>query len=273
LIGYWGLDVDHLFDIWEYRECLFNKIHFKPHFIVLKNEKKILGVLPLWYNLDKNYFEFFGGEFCERNKFFSMEKENLNLLLNNLPNETYLEYIDESELMYATLDEMDIRYVLHFNDYNHSLEQYFNSFGRKHRKNLKYDLRQIENKNPKIIFNRIEDFDVLVKLNKHRWEQNSFFGEKFFIDGFKKLINLALDRNELQMISIEVNGKVEAVEVAVLYNSIENIGKLMIIEHMKNSLKHNSKTIDFLSTDSGWKKIWNLTEEKVYCKTNTKLKY
>ena len=45
---------------------------------------------------------------------------------------------------------------------------------------------------------------------------------------------------------------------------IKNLGKLLIAEQMKNAILHKCDEIDFLSTESNWKNLWNLESEQMY---------
>jgi len=45
---------------------------------------------------------------------------------------------------------------------------------------------------------------------------------------------------------------------------VENIGKLLITEHIKSAIAHRCDEIDFMSTESNWKELWNLDSENMY---------
>jgi len=45
---------------------------------------------------------------------------------------------------------------------------------------------------------------------------------------------------------------------------IKNLGKLLIAEQIKSAINYNCNKIDFMSTESGWKKLWNLDSEQMY---------
>ncbi|MFH0979177.1 MAG: GNAT family N-acetyltransferase [Candidatus Woesearchaeota archaeon] len=269
-----------LFDKWEYRCCLFDEKHYEPYFIVGREGMEIEGILPLWRVINENWFEFFGGYFTERNKFFVKDKANIPLFLNEIPERTCLSYIEGTEAKHAEMKQSDSRYFIELDKCGHSLEGYLAAFSSKHRKNLRRDMEQLHRQGYQIHHNRLSDYERMAELNKLRFGDESFFAEKLFIDGFRRLVNTAKERGELHMLSIEANGIVEAVEVAVLYNSnynvlmggnniaASNIGKLMTLEHIKNAIKQGANQVDFLSTDTGWKKLWKMSEEEVYEFTN-----
>jgi CelD/BcsL family acetyltransferase involved in cellulose biosynthesis len=133
-------------------------------------------------------------------------------------------------------------------------------------------LKQLEKLDYKVIWNNVVDFDRLVELNKKRFGDDSNYFQPGFEDGMKRLIKVA--DKKLQMVSIKVDKVIEAVEIGVLYNKvyyvldgganikIANIGKLLIVEHIKRAISLGAVKVDFLSSDSGWKKLWNLDETK-----------
>jgi len=80
----------------------------------------------------------------------------------------------------------------------------------------------------------------------------------------------------LEILSIKINNKSEAVGMGVIYNKcyyvlgvgrnieIKNLGKLLIAEQIKSAISHKCKEVDFLSTESNWKELWNLDFEQMY---------
>ena len=92
----------------------------------------------------------------------------------------------------------------------------------------------------------------------------------------KKLVETAQKMQILHIISVQFNGKTEAVGLGIIYNKvyyvigsgrnieIKNLGKLLIFEQIKSALGHNCDEIDFLSTEAGWKELWNFDSEQMY---------
>jgi len=273
----------NMFDLWEYRKCFYDENFFEPHFIIGKKENKTIGVIPLWKVLNGEYYEFFGGDFTERNKFFVKDDSTIPKFIEQLPKNTHLAYIDNDEAVKANpLDMAQItkRYYLDLEEHGYSVEKYLNSFSKKHKKNVLREIRALSKFNLKVVHNRIDDFDAMVQLNKSRFGKDSFFAEESFVKSFKKLIETAKKRKELHLISIEYENKVVAVDLALKYNDeyhvlmggndykVKNAGKLLILEHINNAIKQKARVIDFLSTDSGWKNLWNLKSEPVFAYTN-----
>ena len=279
---YWDIFTEkkYLFDFWDYRACFYFPGNCILNFILALDDGKPVALMPLWKEKGKGYHEFFGGEFAERNRFMLSPdyrtKKMVESILKKLPPKTYLPYIDQSEISLAELNECEKRYFLELEKFNFSFDNYVNSFSKKHRKNFRRDIRLFDERHPVVRHNRIENLDRMFELNRERFYEGSFFAGEFFSSGFRNLVGIASKNGELNMISIEIEGQVEAVEVAVLKNGIyyvlmggnnlkiSNIGKYLTSEHIKNAISKGAKLVDFLSTDSNWKELWNFTSEQTY---------
>ncbi|MFH1450792.1 MAG: ATP-grasp domain-containing protein, partial [archaeon] len=66
---------EHMFDLWEYRACLYDPNFFVPHFIIGYKEGEEIGILPLWNNKLTKDYTFFGEYFPERNKILMKDKK------------------------------------------------------------------------------------------------------------------------------------------------------------------------------------------------------
>ncbi len=264
-----------LFDLWEYRFCFFNK-NYMPYFIVGYENKEMIGILPLWHEKKDETYSFFGGEFPEENSFFVKDKSKIKDFLEFTPEDSFIFYILESEKQYFDFEECSKTYFLDMRKYNNELGAYISSFDKKHRKNLKYDLKQLEKLNYEINFNKLEDFNRMVELNIKKFGEESNYNDKNFVDSIKKMIEIAYSQKKLNMISIKINEKTEAVEFAIIHDNIynvlgggrnieiDNIGKLMVVEHIKSALKNNTPILNFCTSSERWKKNWHFDYEMLY---------
>lgn len=185
-------------------------------------------------------------------------------------------YIDAEEAKYYGFKVGDKRYFLDLKKYGNSFENYIKSFTKKHRKNLNYDLRKLKEKGYVIECNKIKDFDKLVDLNKQIFGKYSDYNEEDFIKSMKQLTNIANKKNILDLLSLKINNRTEAVGLGVYYNNIyyvlgtgrnpkiKNLGKLLITEQIKSAISHNCSKLDFMSTEANWKELWNLDSEQMY---------
>ncbi len=266
-----------LWDLWEVNYCFYNPKLFDLYFIVGTNGKE--GVLPLWFDKEQDIYGFFGGEFPEKRTFFVKDKKHIQSFIDEMPEHTNLMYIDPNEIKYIEhegLEPCDTRFFIDLKKFDFDLDNYFKTFNKKHRKNLRYDLRQLEKLDYEIKFGNKKDFEKLIEFNVKRFGKESDFNDLDFVNSMKKLINFLDEKKMLYVISVIINGKIEGVEIAALYNDIyyvfnagsnreiKNLGKLLIMEHIKNAIKLKVPIVDFLSGESGWKKLWNCEEELLY---------
>lgn len=261
-----------LFDAWGFRICFYDSHDNEPYFVVGYEEKDIVGIIPLCFVKSKSQYNYFGGWFPERNFFFLKDKTKLAHFLDQCPNNTFIEGIDPSEGKYFNFLEDEYTYYLDLSKYDNSFEKYFTSLDKKKQKNLKRDIKNIPEY--KICHNRLEDFDRLMELNIKQYEEDSKFNNEAIKNGIHGLVNLAYKEGILQMISVEINGKTEAVDVGIVYGDwynaviggannqkIPNLGKLMTILDIKNAIETKSRFVDFFATSGYWKSMWNFDKE------------
>ncbi|MBU0763144.1 MAG: GNAT family N-acetyltransferase [Candidatus Altiarchaeota archaeon] len=265
-----------LFDEWDYRICLNAGYGYEPYFIVGEKNGERVGVLPLWYEIKQNFYTFIGGTFPENNTFFMNDKKDIGAFLNQCPMETLLTGIEPSEAMYYPFKESDPIFFLDMKKYENSLEKYITSFDKKHRKNLRYDLKQFDIRKSEVRTNCLDDFDRMVELNVDRFGEESDLIEPEMAEGIRQLMMRLHERGKLNMITLLLDGVVEAVEIAAIHKGwyyilsggrnikVENCGKKMIVEHIKNAVSIGVDKINFLSTDSGWKSRWHLDTIPTY---------
>ncbi len=265
-----------LFDEWEYRICLNAGYGYEPHFIVGEKNGETAGVLPLWYEEKADFYTFIGGTFTENNTFFLRDKKDIGDFLKQCPKETLLTSIEPSEKGFYPFKESDPVFFLDMAKYQNDIETYITSFDRKHRKNLRYDLRQLDERGYEIKYNRLEDFDRMVELNVMRFGEESDLKDPDMAEGIRALMEKAEKQGKLTLISMVFDGVVEAVELAVEHQGwhyvlsggrnleVKNCGKRLIIEHINRALANGISMINFLSTDSGWKKSWHLDTAPTY---------
>ncbi|MEK6942461.1 MAG: GNAT family N-acetyltransferase [Nanoarchaeota archaeon] len=265
----------HMFDSWDYRACFYDRQEAKPHFIVGRDKRKIVGVIPLAYSKKDNDYSYFGGWFPERNAFFFNDKSKLGNLLNECPDKTLIEGIDPKEAKYYNFSEDQYTYYIDLAKYGYNFEKYFNSFEKKKQKNFRSDLKKIPKY--KVYYNRTRDFKRLVQLNIKQFEDDSVYKREWLKRGVKKMILAAQKKRTLQMISVEVNGKVEAVDVGFKHKNwyhvltgsannqkIPNIGKLMVVLDIQNAIAKKVRYVDFLSSCDHWKKQWGFDKQMLF---------
>jgi len=264
---------ERLFDVWDYRACFFDESEHEPYFIAGFGPSGTEGLIPLVFARSRRQYNYFGGWFtAERNMLFAKDKSKLPDFLGQCPEGTFIEGLDPKEASYYDFLDDEYTHYLDLSKHNHSFDAYFSSLGKKRQKNLKYDLKSIPEH--RIYYNRLEDFERLAELNIKRFEEDSKFNEKPVIGGISKLIRLADKNGILDMISVEVGNKVEAVDVGAVfrgryysligssnYQKIPNIGKLMTVLDIKRAIEKKAGFIEFGATADHWKKMWEFDKD------------
>lgn len=264
-----------LWDLWNFRYC-FHAGNFSFNFILGLDGRNKQGILPLVFDSNENVYTYFGEDFPEQNKLLVKDKKNISLFLGQCPIGTSISYISSEETKFFMFEPDGKRYFLDLAKYANSFENYLKSFAKKHRKNLNYDLRKLKEKGYGLERNNLKDFDRLVELNRLKFGAESNYSSESFVAGTLKLMDSALGMGALDMISIRISGKVEAVGLGVFYNQvyyvlgsgrnveIRNLGKLMVAEQIKSAIANKCSHVDFLSTEANWKELWNLDSEQLY---------
>ncbi len=264
-----------LWDLWNFRFC-FHADNFSFNFIAGFDGKNKIGLLPLVFDNDEKYYTYFGEEFPEQNRFLLKDKKNTGLFLEQCPENTSIIYISSEEAKYYELKPDGKRYFLSLAKHGNSFENYLKSFTQKHRKNLNYDLKKLKDAGYALERNNLKDFERLAELNKLKFGAESNYSSESFVSGMSKLIDSALRIGALDMISIKIGCKAEAVGLGVFYNNvyyvlgsgrnveIKNLGKLMLAEQIRSAIANKCSEVDFLSTEANWKELWNLDSEQMY---------
>ncbi|MFA6073446.1 MAG: GNAT family N-acetyltransferase [Candidatus Woesearchaeota archaeon] len=277
---------NNLWTDWEIVLSFYDEKIYSPHFILLKDEtleknKQDVGLITLWLDKRDNKYTHFGGERME-NRIFWVDDKYIPELHKIIPEETYLfdlngAYIEKILLINPELkkyiSERDTRYFLNLENIK-TIEEYLSRFSKKHKKNFLRDMKLLETLNYKLIWDDKNHSEKLMMLSKIRFKEASDFHD---IDNQKEMnsfIELFQKKQMLSSLQIEINGKIEGVEIAAIYNnkyhvinggfnlSIKNLGKLLIIEHIKKAIELNNSEVDFLVGDTGWKELWNLDTEE-----------
>lgn len=261
-----------LFDVWDYRACFYDELDNEPYFIEGFDGNEPFGLVPLCFAKSKKQYNYFGGWFPERNSFFLKDKNKLAEFLEQCPKNTFIEGIDPAEGKYYEFLDDENTYYLDLSNYNHNFDMFLGSLDKKKQKNLKRELKNIPDY--QIHYNRLKDFDRMVELNVRQYEDDSKFHDSAIKNGIFNLAQLADKNGCLQMISLEMNSKIEAVDIGVVFNDwyhaiiggannqkIPNIGKLMTMLDIKNAIAKKTRFVDFAATSGYWKGMWNFEKE------------
>jgi len=273
----------HVSDLWEFRICFHRHFQNQPFFLVLEDDHGILGMLPLCRLEKEDMFVFFPGEtwqdktWLERTPVYCRDREALPELFSVCPPGTYLRYIeaDESDLP-DELDLDEIGYVLHPPELHFNMDEYHKRFSWKKLKAIKKEISTILAPHCSWHVNRLPDYAAMVRLNRSRFEHDSYFLDSRFMKGFRDVVLWLHERGWLRIVSIEIGGETAAVDLGAVFDhsyvvflggthpDFRGIAKAMNMHHIDFALEQRFSRVDFLCGDFYWKKLWHLDPQPLY---------
>lgn len=273
-----------LWDVWETVQCFREEGLYSFHFIVILEHGKEKGLVPLWIDkeLDK---AFFVGDINTENISFWADPALFEEIIKLIPkpalfydfnHEFVNEVIKKNIKCKKYFKQDDYRYHIDLEKYKGDVNNYLKTFSKKHRKNLLYDLRQLEKLDYKIIWEKNQHYDEFVKLSQKRFGKESDFSKKDTIDQTREFLKYLAKNDMLHVSTIIIDRKIAAVGIGAFHNDIyylinesfdpeiRNLGKLINMTHIRKAAELKARQIDFMSSDTGWKELWNLDKDPYY---------
>jgi hypothetical protein len=269
-----------LFDTWEFRYAFYLGYKHTPHFILLKHRDAHLGLLPLWYEENKQKYFWFGSYWQEDNKFLVKDPSYIPTLLELAPTPYVLNAIEWASVMdlknqgaASTPDLDEPKYIVDLSRMT-SINDFLARFKSKKRYNINYDRKRIEALNPKIIIDRFSDFDSLVNICKVRFASKNEltdWEDAARIDTFRHVLRLGQNNisYSVKMLSVVIGGEVASVDLIAIFNKcyyplkcaynterFPGIGNYVNIIEIEDAINMGMKKIDFLEEEYGWKDKW-----------------
>lgn len=261
-----------LWDDWDIIMSLYDKSRHQFHFIT-----DSLNLVPLWYDTKDNVYHYAGGTLPENRKIFStpqffnsaMESIRARILINDICED------DARQLMEKGIAfETDHRYVLDLTRCERSFDSYVKNFNKKHRKNLRNDLKKVEMY--EVCWEKLSHVDRFIELSTHRFGHESDFVHEHNKREIERFL-LALEKKKCLYTSIVTHDKkVIGIEYGAIYNkvyyvingaydqNVQNLGKLLIVAHIKKAIELGADMVDFMVGDTGWKTLWKFDRIPVY---------
>jgi len=270
-----------LFDTWEFRLAFYHGYGYEPYFLLLKNEKENLAILPLWYEnnnwYDKNKkrYTWFGSDWQEEVRFFTKDPKYIPILLSAAPSPLYLNAIAADSIepikKAVGIKEDQQKYILHLGKFkNH--EDFLMTLKKNKRRDLRKDRNRILRQNPEIIINNFADLKELINVSKKRFQEkgeDTDWEDPRRIKTFEEVIRLGGRSYETRMITVKINGKVAGVDLVCLYNktyyavkcgydvkNFSGIGNFMNVFEIDDAISLGMEKIDFLQNNYEWKDRW-----------------
>ena len=113
-------------------------------------------------------------------------------------------------------------------------------------------------------------------MNVDQFRERSYLFDPRFRESFRDVMHFLYRENMLRMISIEIEGRIAAVDIGAVYSGtytvflggtdrdFPGIAKLMNMYHINYAFTEKMDKIDFLCGDFHWKKFWHLEPEQLY---------
>ncbi len=271
-----------IFDLWNFRYAWHQAYQYELHFLTVLQDGKLAGCLPLWNNTDDGYYEWFGGYWMEENNFFANNQLTLQILLEIAPQNMYLfsiyDFALDTSVCPGTCQPLltrtncvasaDMKYTKKISQ-SLGIEGYLSALTKKHRYNLKANVRQMEQRGVEIHFS--QDKSLLFELAN--LSKKSFDGvkneESLFFDAreFQALHNLLVrpEKFSYEFAYARVAGKYLSVDLAFIYNGVycqfigasdKNVGGLgncMFYKELKRAVDLGLNEVDCLQEDHNWK--------------------
>lgn len=285
---YWPREC--IFDLWEIRNC-FHRSYDRPLICLIAEKGScVLGMLPLSWIEEQNYFGMFPGEtwmgktWLEQNKIPAASLRIRQELLDAAPGNVLLRYISpdyrESSYARAAIDETG--YIFYPGNYHNSFTRYVTNLSLKFRKNCAREKATLEKHGVSFRYDAISDIEHLFRMNISAFGEHSYFDDVRFFNSFENLIAWLRENNMLRITTVRIGGTVAAVDIGALWNEtytvlaggtnpeFRGVAKLINFHHLKWSCSERLKTVDFLCGDFGWKERFHLSARPLYKIVNGK---
>ncbi len=260
-----------LFELWEFRYAFYLGDKNQPVFLIFEREGEPIGLLPLWYEKDKDELRWFGSWWQEANTFWIKDKSLIPAIINLFPQKILLNAISISPRTAKKLGFVadDPKYLLSLEEYP-TLDSFLQKFNKKKRYNLRRDQKIVLSHNPKTVINRLSDIEKLFQLSIKRFanKDESAFAHAERRKTFREIVRRAKDY-EPRMISTEINGRVVGVDLVAIHKGIyyslngaydlkhyPGLGNYSNFVLIQDAINLGLKAVDFLEVSYGWKEDW-----------------
>ena len=281
---------EYLSDLWQVRES-FHRHYQRDHFFVVAEENnQPVGLLPLSWIPEESYYGYFPGEvwhgltWIEQNRLIARDQEVFDFMFDWLHKQKisyHLRYLLESPFMDQNNSAVDeIGYLFHPPKYDYQMDKYFEEFSRKSYKAIHKEIKNFEEQGLNYRTDCLEDFEEMIRLNKDRFGESSYFTDERFSAGFRDVMRFCHANGMLRMVTANVRNEIAAVDMGIVYNgtytllaggtneNFRGIAKIINLYHMQHSCLEQFQLVDFLCGNFSWKTMFHLTPRPLYLMSN-----
>lgn len=277
---------EHITDRWEVRECFREAFGSQLFFLHVTEHEKPVGLLPLCYVPDRDYYGYFPGEcwqgktWLERNRLPVRDAQVAQALLEWCEQRKmayHLRYLlpDESLMKGGPLVD-EIGYLFRPADFDFDMQRYFAIFSRKSIKSILKEVEAFEARGVSYRLDDDADLESLIRMNLERFGESSYFADDRFTAGMRQLAELLRANGWLRMVTVLVDGEPAAIDMGCLYNDTltllaggthaeyRGIAKVINLYHMRRACEERIAEVDFLCGDFIWKPMFHLSPRPLY---------
>ncbi|MBI4812006.1 GNAT family N-acetyltransferase [Candidatus Falkowbacteria bacterium] len=263
-----------IYDNWDFRHCFYKFFNYPLRFYAGYLNGELIGLLPLQYNSDEKWLEFFAEDFMEDNRvFLKTEFEHyLPSFFEQIEKRARIFYIRGEDDFTKNLPIEEYKYILNLDGLKNRNDFINRNFQSRALKNMKREISVIEKNKIEVIENSENDLELLFELNKKIFGEESTFNILYWEETFRDIFK----NFNAHLLSIAVNGEKLAVSFSILYKNIyyfysvasdnkkiPNLGKYLVLKNIDKAIELGAKIID-TGIGDGWKERWHLDKIPQY---------
>ncbi len=273
-----------IFDRWQVRLCFASGFDSAPCFIVAEETGAITGLLALSWVEESCRYGNFPGEiwqgktWLEQNKVVARSSQSFQALLESVPAELHLRYLDPEFLPVdrypLAVDEVGFIFIPR--SYGYKFSDYLLEFSTKSRKKINREIDLLQNNGVAFRYGNSEDVQWLFHRNLESFGDFSYFSDPRFLSSFEKLVAYLFDNGLLRVTTVLLGGVVAAVDVGAVWKNcytvlagatnpdFPGVAKIINLHHLEWACRQRLDVVDFLCGDFGWKNRFHLTQRPLY---------
>ena len=281
---------EQLTDLWDIRACFHQQFKRRFFFVVAQEAGKTVGLIPLSFIEEHNYYGYFPGEvwegktWLEQNRLIAQDPNVLQQMFEWLRGQKipyHLRYLCPTpHLSFDLTNEDEIGYLFYPGSFQFNMEEYYATFSKKTLKKIRREVDRLYARNLVIRTDDSNDFEEMLILSIERFGTHSYFANNQFVKSFRALKDYLHQKGWLKMTAVIIDGRIAAVDMGCLYNGnykllaggthgdYPGVAKAINLHHMQEACTNRYKEADFLCGDFSWKKLFHLTPRPLYVVSN-----
>ncbi len=266
-----------VFDLWEVRLAFHRQFQRPFRFF---HSSDCSTFLPISWVEERQAWCCFPGEtwhnktWLEQNRFLPGEL-SLEELTEIAGGELHLRYLNPEGIA-ATLPVDETGYLFIPARYEYRMENWWNSFLGRRRKQLRLELDSFHGMRSEIRGGVDIRYDWLVETSIKRFGKDSYFSDPRFREGFRSMLEFLAERGFLRVTTILQGNTVAAVDFGSVYKQrytllagataadFPGVAKLINLQHLQWVCEQRMKEADFLCGDFSWKPLFHLSPRPLH---------